>query len=122
MSDINIPAPNTLWAKHCIRVDADKNIISGWSDRMSPGRVPADDDIFLHMGMTQFRLTPDGPENPPLTASAIGKVGTVYLYRYPDGKVCKKTEEEIEAETRALPDTPAPGPTNDDMWRALLGE
>ena len=50
--------------RYFIRIDADSNIIHGFSDAFEQ---PQDSDILINaQGGYQFRLYPGGEENPPL--------------------------------------------------------
>jgi hypothetical protein len=93
-----IPTLDLNFCKHCIRVDGQKNIVDLFSvprDRDTPEGV-----IFLHFGMTQPRLFPNGEENPAIEEPGIG--GVVYPYRYEDETVTRKSAEELAAEREAL--------------------
>jgi hypothetical protein len=77
--------------KHYIRIDEDRNIIEGWSKGIYPQREVTDDDIFLHEGMTQFRLFPGGTENPSLR-NDIG----LPKYKYVNGEVVDRPQAELD--------------------------
>lgn len=95
--------------KHYITVDALGRIVDGFSDAF---RVPKDADICINEhGGYQFRLFPDGEENPSLRE----KHG-IPLYKY-DGEIRKRGEEEVEADIAALP---APAPTEDEKRDAQI--
>lgn len=66
---------------------------SGWSDGVHPDRDVTDAICINEQGGYQFRLTPDGPENPPLK----NMVGTP-LYVYADGQVLARAPEDIEGD------------------------
>jgi hypothetical protein len=104
------PAFPTHFNRHCIRTDAGGRITDGKSVIEDPG----EGWIFLYEGMTQFRLFPDGPENPPLTENVtVGEgdeIGTysVPKYRYEDG-VLERTAAEMTADAEALHLAALPG-------------
>lgn len=99
-----------LYNNHYITLDEQRRIVGGFSDAF---RQPADTDICINeQGGYQFRLFPDGAENPALFDWEIP------LYKYEDGKIVKRTAEELEADRAAKP---APEPTADELINALLG-
>lgn len=84
--------------KHYIRTDASGHIVDGWSDGPHNGRTPTEDDILLtDKGRYQFRLSPDGEENPPL----FDGMSMIPLYRWDGEKVVHRSEEELEADRAA---------------------
>lgn len=99
-----------LYNNHYITLDEQSRIVDGFSDAF---RQPADTDICINeQGGYQFRLFPDGAENPTLFDREIP------LYKYKDGEIVKRTTEELEADRAAKP---APEPTADELINALLG-
>ena len=91
-----------FYNKHYITVDEQNRIVNGFSDVF---RQPSETDILLtDEGGYQFRLFPVGEENPALYVWP----DMIPLYKWEDGKVVKRTEEEIEADR---PETPEPEPT-----------
>ena len=89
--------PVNFYNKHFITVDEQNRIVRGFSDAF---RQPADTDICINeQGGYQFRLFPGGEENPSLHEWQH----MIPLYKYENGKVVKRTEEEIEADIAALP-------------------
>ena len=96
---------------HYITVNAEAHIIDGWSDGVRPDK-PTDGAILLTaQGGYQFRLFPDGYENPPL----YNYYG-IPLYKFTKGKVMWRTDDEIEA---ALP-KPLPQPPTAEQRLAVL--
>lgn len=99
-----------LYNNHYITLDKQRRIVDGFSDAF---RQPADTDICINeQGGYQFRLYPDGAENPALFEREIP------LYKYEDGEIVRRTAEELEADRAAKP---APEPTADELINALLG-
>ena len=89
--------------KHYIVVDTQGRIVDGWSDGPHRGR-PMDGAICINEeGGYQFRLYPNGPENPPLY-TMDGRP----LYKWDGEAVIQRTEEEITADRAALPGPPTP--------------
>ena len=96
--------------KHYIRTDGMGRILDGWSDGPNPGRDTAGAVLLREDGGYQFRLYPDGEENPPLT-----DIDGVHLYQYTAGQVRETTEEEREAErAEILADMPPSAPTMEE--------
>lgn len=76
--------------KHYIIVDGRDRIVDGFSDAF---RKPSETDICINeKGGYQFRLFPNGEENPSLFEEH-----GVPIYRY-DGSVAERTSEEIESD------------------------
>lgn len=106
MEDMN------FYNKHYIRTREDGCIVDAFSDAF---RKPFDTDICINeQGGYQFRLFPDGEENPVL----FDWNGMIPLYKYEDGEVVKRSEEELEADRAEIP-TPEPVPTMDERVTAL---
>ena len=86
-----------FYNKHYITVDEQSRIVDGFSDAF---RQASDTDLCINeQGGYQFRLFPNGVENPCL----FDWDGMIPLYAYIDDKVVKRTEEEIEADRTAIP-------------------
>ena len=109
--------------KHYIDVDSQGRIVDGWSDGPHPQRQPTDQSVLLtDRGGYQFRLPvseiePSGEivrtmseENPSLWT-----MDGIPLYKYEDGEVLPRTEEEISAGRAAIPEPP---PTAQEQLRA----
>lgn len=96
--------------KHCITIDAQNCIISSWSNGPQPYRDTADAICINDQGGYQFRLFPDGEENPPLYT-----MDGIPLYRWDGEQVIPRTENEIAAERAARPDPP---PSPQEQMRA----
>lgn len=98
--------------KHYITVDDQSRIVTGWSD----GPLPEFDTIgaicINEKGGYQFRLWPDGEENP-----ALWSMDGIPLYKWQDGQVVPRTEEELAADRAAIPE---PHPTAQDRMEAQV--
>ena len=82
---------NEFYNKHYIIIDTDNYVISGWSDGPHSERDISNAICINEQGGYQFRLFPDGQENPPLyTAEGVP------LYKYQNGQIIERTEEEIK--------------------------
>lgn len=104
---------NVFYNKHYIIIDDRGRVMDGWSD--GPRRdKPTEGAICINEhGGYQFRLIISGmetEENPILWT-----MDGIPLYRYVDGAVQKRSEEEIAAD-RAL--IPPPPPTEMEKLRA----
>lgn len=101
---------NTNDIRHYIAIDSQGRITSGWSggpqrDRDTTGAV-----CINEAGGYQFRLTPDGEENPALYTE-----DGIPLYRWDGERAVRRTAEEIAADRAALP---APAPSEQERLRA----
>ena len=108
---------NEFYNKHYITVDAQGRITNGFSDAF---RQPADTDICINEhGGYQFRLFSGGEENPAL----YGYLDMIPLYKYENGEVVKRTQEEIAADIAELP-KPTTDPdaiTDSEALRIITG-
>ena len=105
--------PMDFYNKHYITVDERSRIVNGFSDAF---REPSETDICINEeGGYQFRLFRGGEENPNLYEMEH----MIPLYKYENGDVVKRTEEEIEADISALPE-PEVVPTQLDQMEAQL--
>lgn len=83
---------STFYNKHYITLDENCNIINGFSDAFNQ---PSQSDICINnLGGRHFIL--NGIENPQL----IDK--QVYLYKFVDLTVIKKTDEELQLESKNI--------------------
>ncbi len=89
---------NTFYNKHYIITDTQSRITDGWSDGPHRDRDTAGAICINEQGGYQFRLLPDGEENPTLYT-----MDGIPLYRW-DGKPILRTDEEIEADRKARPE------------------
>ncbi len=93
---------NEFYNKHYILIDHRNRITNGWSDGPIPEKDTAGAICINDQGSYQFRLTPNGEENPPLYT-----MEGIPLYRWDGQTVQRRTDAEIAADTAALP-TPPP--------------
>lgn len=94
-----------MYNKHYITTDAQGRITSGWGDGPHQTRDTTGAICINEQGEYQFRLFPDGEENPQLL-SAFG----IPLYKYVDGEVVQRSQEELDADydelaKQEVPDT-----------------
>ena len=88
--------------KHYITVDDRGRITDGWSDGPHRDDKNTEGAICINdKGGYQFRLFPDGEENPLLFT-----MDGIPLYKYVDGAVKKRGEAEIEADRAMIPPPP----------------
>ena len=79
--------------KHYITIDAQGRIADGWSDGPHPERDTSDTICINEQGGYQFRLSPDGEENPPLRT-----IDGIPLYRWDGERAVRRTDEEVMAD------------------------
>lgn len=83
--------PN-IFNRHYIQLNSYNQITNGFSDAF---RQPTDTDICINeKGGYQFRLFPNGEENPPLFEG----MGAIPLYEYKDGQVKRRPKKDLEAD------------------------
>lgn len=87
-----------IYNNHYITVDERNRITDGWSDGPHPNRDTAGALLLTDRGGYQFRLYPDGEENPPLLDWQDG----IPLYRYEEDQVIHRSPAEIAADRAAL--------------------
>lgn len=106
-----------IYNKHYITLDASGNIVNGYSDAF---RAPCEGDICINeQGGYQFRLSPDGEENPPLFDGESGAP----LYRWDGEKITERPASEIKAAreaARARAELLASRPTREDKIEAQV--
>ena len=84
-----------FYNKHYITINDHGEIISGFSDAF---RQPSENDICINeQGGYQFRLFPDGEENPPL----YDYMSMIPLYRWDGSQVVPRSAEELDADRAA---------------------
>ena len=84
---------NEFYNKHYITLDSQGRIMDGWSDGPHRDRDATNAICINEQGGYQFRLSPDGEENPPLYT-----MDGIPLYRWDGEKVVPRTEKEIAAD------------------------
>ena len=98
--------------KHYITVDEQNRITNGFSNAF---RQPSETDICINEhGMRQFRIFPDVEENPALYEWDH----MIPLYKYENGEVVRRTQEEIDEDIAALPPIVVP-PTTDERISSI---
>ena len=95
--------------KHYIKPDSSNRIIGCWSDGPHPDRDTTDAICISDKGGYQFRLFPDGEENP-----FFYDMNGIPLYKWDGQAVVKRTAEEIAADRAAIP---APPPSEMELLR-----
>lgn len=101
---------DNYYNKHYITVDNRGRIVDGWSDGPHPEKDAAGAICITDQGWYQFRLFHGGEENPSLWT-----MDGIPLYKYEDGEVLPRSEEEISADRAAIPEPP---PTAQEQLRA----
>lgn len=101
---------SVIYNRHYILTRPDGAITGAWSDGPHPEKDTASAICINEKGGYQFRLYPDGEENP-----AIYDDDGIPLYKWDGSQVVERTEEEIEAERAAIPD---PSPSAQERLRA----
>jgi hypothetical protein len=99
--------------KHYIITDDNGRIMTGWSDGPCPGKSTDGAITLTDAGDYQFRLFPQGEENPRLL-DADG----ISLYKWDGSAAARRTEKEIEADRAALPEPEEPI-GDDSVWDEL---
>ena len=84
---------NGFYSKHYVTTDGQGRIIDGWSDGPRPDRDTTNAICINEQGGYQFRLFPDGEENPPLYT-----MDGIPLYRWDGKRVMARTDGEIAAD------------------------
>ena len=103
-----------MYNKHYIKVDSSDRVVDGWSDGPFCDKDPTDAICINDKGSYQFRLFPGGEANPSLFEWEY----MIPIYKYKDGQIEKRTEEEIAADIAALPE-PEPIEPPDSVWDEL---
>lgn len=101
-----------IYNRHYITTRSDGAITDAWSDGPHHGKDTTAAICINDKGGYQFRLYPDGEENPLLY-----DIDGIPLYRWDGKQVAPRTEAEIAADRAAIP---APPPTQQDTTDALL--
>ena len=103
--------------RHYITVDEYSRVTDGWSDGPHPDRDTTSAICINEEGGYQFRLSPEGEENPAL----YDWDGMIPLYRWDGLQVVERTAAEIEADRAALP-VPEVTPTVEERVTAVEQE
>ena len=98
---------------HYIKTDETGRIIDGWSDGPCRDRDTAGAICINEQGGYQFRLFPDGVENPPLRDDR-----GIPLYKWDGVQVAVRSQEEIDADYVE----PEPMPSTEEEIRILKGQ
>lgn len=102
--------------KHYISVDAQNRIIDSWSNGPHPEKDINNAICINDIGSYQFRLFPDGEENPVLFTDDM-----IPLYKWDGESIISRTDEEIEADrAEMIANQPTPKPTEIEKLRADL--
>lgn len=99
-----------FYHKHYIRLDGSNRVTNGWSDGPHRDRDTDGAICLTEQGGYQFRLSPDGEENPSLYT-----MDGIPLYKWDGQSVQLRTEAEIAADRAAIP---APPPSEMERLRA----
>lgn len=100
-----------FYNQHFIEVDEQNRIVKGWSGAFAPATENA---ICINkQGGYQFRLWPEGEENPNLFT-----MDGIPLYKWDGQQVIARDETEIEADRAAMPKQPAI-PTYEERLAAM---
>lgn len=102
----------SYYNKHYITVDDQGCITDGWSDGPHPERDTAGAVCINEQGGYQFRLSPQGEENP-----SLWDMDGIPLYKWEDGQVVTRSEEEIAADRANIP---TPPPTAQERMEAQV--
>lgn len=102
-----------FYNNYYITIDANSSIISGWSSGPFPDRATTDAICINEQGSYQFRLHPEGEENPPLYT-----IDGIPLYKRDGAQVISRTDAEITAD-RAMIQEPPKAPTAAERLDAL---
>ena len=103
-----------MYNKHYIKVDSSARVVDGWSDGPLSDKDTTDAICINEQGGYQFRLFPGGEENPALFEWEY----MIPIYKYADGKIEKRTEEEIADDIAAIPE-PEPIEPAPSVWDEL---
>lgn len=90
-----------IYNRHYITTREDGVITATWSDGPQPDRDTTYAVCINERGGYQFRMFPDGEENP-----AIYDTDGIPLYKWDGERVLRRTEEEINVERTALLNSP----------------
>lgn len=100
-----------FYNKHYVRTDSRGCILEGWSDGPNSEKDTTNAICINNKGGYQFRLFPDGEENPQL----LDWESAIPLYQIIGGVILRRAQADIEAD-RAL--IPPPPPSAEERMRA----
>lgn len=80
-----------FYNKHYILLDTSNNIIEAWSNGPHPNKDISKAICINEQGGYQFRLSPNGEENPSLYT-----MDGIPLYKYKNNEIISRTDEEIK--------------------------
>lgn len=95
---------------HYIATRPDGAITDAWSDGPHRNKSTENAICINEQGGYQFRLMPDGEENPPIFTE-----DGIPLYKWDGSQVVPRSEAEIEADRAAIP---IPPPSTQEQLRA----
>lgn len=109
-----------FYNKHYIAIRQDNVIIDSWSDGPHPEKDTANAICINEKGGYQFRITPNGEENPPMFT-----IDGIPLYKWDGEKVIARSQEEIGTDRAKIPEPP-PSPIEQlradvDFMSIMLG-
>lgn len=91
-----------FYNKHYIVIRSDGAIISAWSDGPLPKKDITNAICINEQGSYQFRLFPDGEENPNICDID----NNIPLYKWDGERVIQRSDDELAAERDALLNSP----------------
>lgn len=95
---------NNYYNRHYVLCRSDGAIIDAWSDGPNPKKDVKDAICINEKGGYQFRLYPEGDENPP-----IFDIDDIPLYKWDGKQIVVRTEQEIDQDRKKIP-VPPPSP------------
>lgn len=101
---------NEFYNRHYIAIDDRGRIVNAWSDGPHPDWDITNAICINEQGGYQFRLSPDGEENPSLYT-----MDGVPLYCWDEEKVVIRSDAEIAADRSTIPPPP---PSEEERLRA----
>lgn len=86
-----------LYQNHYITVDDEGRITGGWSDGPNPDRDTTGAVLLTDQGGYQFRLYPDGEDDPELK-----ELNGIPMYKWDGAEAIRRTGDEMEVDRTAL--------------------
>lgn len=111
LEEDDIPEMELVYNRHYITTDSRWRITDGWSDGPHPEKDTSEVICINEQGGYQFRLFPDGEENPPLYT-----MEGIPIYKWDGNQVLKRTAEEMEEDRVEVPE---PLPTQEEDLLAM---